>query len=151
MNFKTRLTFRREAEKKAAKNNEEDQEDQNVDQEYLDLGVDTDLFADQIDKEGEKYETFSSRNNNNNKQKTPTQDQTSKKKKKETEPEPETDRRKTYFSFQPRAQRELLSPPRKITHANLTFTVFQVNSWNAPCRRGPRQRTVPALYETGKR
>lgn len=88
---------RREAEKKAAKDNEEDREDQNVDQEYLDLGVDADLFAVQIDKEGEKDETFSSQNNNNDKQKTSTQDQTSKKKKKETEPEPESDRRKTYF------------------------------------------------------
>ena len=73
-----------------------DREDQNADQEYLDIGVDEDLFA------GEKEETSSNRNNNN--AKTPTKNQPAKNqptKKKDTVPVPETDRRRTYFFLTP--------------------------------------------------
>ena len=80
----------------AARDNDVDREDQNADQEYLDIGVDEDLFA------GEKEETSSNRNNNN--AKTSTKNQPAKNqptKKKDTVPVPETDRRRTYFFLTP--------------------------------------------------
>ena len=105
-NKKVLKSRREEQTCKEAKDNEENQEDKNADQEFLDLGVEADLFADQSNREGkrgEKDETVSSRNNNNEKQIPPTTEQITKKKKKETvpKPKPESDHRKTSESLRP--------------------------------------------------
>ena len=96
--------------KTTKKNDEvkENEEDQNADQEFmdLDLGTDSDIFAEQADGETDKVEMIRNKNNNNNRNKIPTRDQTPNKKKQEIEsPDKTPDKRKTSFFPSPNTKK----------------------------------------------
>ena len=84
------------------------EEDQNADQELLDLdlGQDSDIFAEQAERETDKVKMIINKNNNNNKNKIPTRDHTpNKKKQKIKSPDKSPDKRKTCFFTSPNSRK----------------------------------------------